>query len=187
MGRFREFPYRGSLLRKIDGQVQEVFHEPISAKARPEPAPIGLGQPSGASALGVQGPLSTSARARMRAPALEQAGVLSALARTRSWVAPASAGLGTVRGALGLGLGMRVLCPTGPRARQVLVERMELVRHIVDEAARLAPERIAFHWQHACTVRGPPAPTLTLRLRRSAAPIAGSGRARRAPNPPHHT
>ncbi len=68
MGRFREFPYRGSLLRKTDGQVQEVFHEPISAKARPEPAPVGLGQPSGASALGVQGPLSTSARARMRAP-----------------------------------------------------------------------------------------------------------------------
>ena len=46
MGRFREFPYRGSLLRKTDGQVQEVFHEPISAKARPEPAPVGLGQPA---------------------------------------------------------------------------------------------------------------------------------------------
>ena len=32
MSRFRAFPYRGSLLRKIDGHVQEVFHEPISAK-----------------------------------------------------------------------------------------------------------------------------------------------------------
>ncbi|KAK9836175.1 hypothetical protein WJX81_006914 [Elliptochloris bilobata] len=64
MSRFRAFPYRGSLLRKIDGHVQEVFHEPISAK--------------------------------------------------------------------------------------VLVERMELVRHIVDEAQRLVPERITFHWQLAC-------------------------------------
>ena len=32
MSRFRAFPYRGSLLRKMDGHVQEVFHEPISAK-----------------------------------------------------------------------------------------------------------------------------------------------------------
>ncbi len=32
MSRFRTFPYRGSLLRKMDGHVQEVFHEPISAK-----------------------------------------------------------------------------------------------------------------------------------------------------------
>ncbi len=32
MSRFREFPYRGSLLRLQSGAVQEVFHEPISAK-----------------------------------------------------------------------------------------------------------------------------------------------------------
>lgn len=32
MSRFRAFPYRGSLLRRTDGHVQEVFHEPISAK-----------------------------------------------------------------------------------------------------------------------------------------------------------
>jgi hypothetical protein len=67
MSRFREFPYRGSLLRRQSGEVQEVFHEPISAK--------------------------------------------------------------------------------------VLVERMELVRHIVDEAVRLVPGRITFHWSHACQVR----------------------------------
>lgn len=36
---------------------------------------------------------------------------------------------------------------------QVLVERMELVRHIVDEAARLVPPgRLTFHWSHACEV-----------------------------------
>jgi hypothetical protein len=47
MGRFREFPYRGSLLRKMDGQVQEVFHEPVSAKARSRARRVrsaGLGQ-----------------------------------------------------------------------------------------------------------------------------------------------
>ncbi|KAK9905507.1 hypothetical protein WJX75_001138 [Coccomyxa subellipsoidea] len=32
MSRFREFPYRGSLLRLQSGAVQEVFHEPITAK-----------------------------------------------------------------------------------------------------------------------------------------------------------
>ena len=32
MSRFREFPYRGSLLRFQSGAVQEVFHEPMSAK-----------------------------------------------------------------------------------------------------------------------------------------------------------
>ena len=31
---------------------------------------------------------------------------------------------------------------------------MELVRHIVDEAQRLVPQRITFHWQHACKARG---------------------------------
>ncbi len=35
MSRFRAFPYKGSVLRKIDGHVQEVFHEPISAKVLP--------------------------------------------------------------------------------------------------------------------------------------------------------
>lgn len=30
---------------------------------------------------------------------------------------------------------------------------MELVRHIVDEAQRLVPQRITFHWQHACKAR----------------------------------
>lgn len=35
---------------------------------------------------------------------------------------------------------------------KVLVERMELVRHIVDEAQRLVPSRICFHWSHACQV-----------------------------------
>ena len=35
----------------------------------------------------------------------------------------------------------------------MLVERMELVRHIVDEAQRLVPQRITFHWQHACKAR----------------------------------
>ena len=29
---------------------------------------------------------------------------------------------------------------------QVLVERMELVCHMVDEAARLVPGRLTFHW-----------------------------------------
>ena len=32
MGAFRAFPYRGSLLRFQSGAVQEVFHEPMSAK-----------------------------------------------------------------------------------------------------------------------------------------------------------
>ena len=32
MSKFREFPYRGSLLRFQSGAVQEVFHEPMSAK-----------------------------------------------------------------------------------------------------------------------------------------------------------
>ena len=35
---------------------------------------------------------------------------------------------------------------------QVLVERMELVCHMVDEAARLVPDQIQFNWSHACTV-----------------------------------
>ena len=35
---------------------------------------------------------------------------------------------------------------------KVLVERMELVRHIVDEAQRLAPQRITFHWSRPCQV-----------------------------------
>ena len=35
---------------------------------------------------------------------------------------------------------------------KVLVERMELVRHIVDEAQRLAPQRITFHWSSPCQV-----------------------------------
>lgn len=31
---------------------------------------------------------------------------------------------------------------------------MELVRHIVDEAARLVPPgRLTFHWSHACKVQ----------------------------------
>lgn len=31
---------------------------------------------------------------------------------------------------------------------------MELVRHIVDEAARLVPPgRLTFHWSHACRVK----------------------------------
>ena len=30
---------------------------------------------------------------------------------------------------------------------------MELVRHIVDEAQRLVPQRITFRWQHACKAR----------------------------------
>ncbi|BDA47389.1 Kynurenine 3-monooxygenase [Coccomyxa sp. Obi] len=38
-----------------------------------------------------------------------------------------------------------------PISAKVLVERMELVRHIVDEAARLVPPgRLTFHWSHAC-------------------------------------
>lgn len=35
---------------------------------------------------------------------------------------------------------------------KVLIERMELVRHIVDEAQRLAPDRITFHWSQSCHV-----------------------------------
>ena len=35
---------------------------------------------------------------------------------------------------------------------KVLIERMELVRHLVDEAQRLAPERITFHWSYPCQV-----------------------------------
>lgn len=35
---------------------------------------------------------------------------------------------------------------------KVLVERMELVRHLVDEAQRLAPGRIAFYWSRPCQV-----------------------------------
>ena len=34
----------------------------------------------------------------------------------------------------------------------MLVERMELVCHMVDEAARLVPNRIQFKWSHACKV-----------------------------------
>ena len=66
MGRFREFPYKGSLIWR-NGHTEEVFHEPIDAK--------------------------------------------------------------------------------------VVVERMELVRHIIDEANRLTPRPIAWHWEHACTVQ----------------------------------
>ncbi len=39
-----------------------------------------------------------------------------------------------------------------PMSAKVLVERMELVRHLVDEAQRLAPDRITFHWSHPCQV-----------------------------------
>ena len=35
MSKFREFPYRGSLLRFQSGAIQEVFHEPMSAKVPP--------------------------------------------------------------------------------------------------------------------------------------------------------
>ena len=35
MSRFRAFPYRGSLLRFQSGAVQEVFHQPMSAKVEP--------------------------------------------------------------------------------------------------------------------------------------------------------
>ena len=39
-----------------------------------------------------------------------------------------------------------------PMSAKVLVERMELVRHLVDEAQRLAPDRITFRWSHPCQV-----------------------------------
>ena len=39
---------------------------------------------------------------------------------------------------------------------KVLVERMELVRHLVDEAQRIAPGRIAFHWSCPCQVHSVP-------------------------------
>ena len=44
---------------------------------------------------------------------------------------------------------------TGPShcQTQVLVERMELVTHMVDEAARIVPGRLNFRWSHPCTVR----------------------------------
>ncbi|KAK9830441.1 hypothetical protein WJX72_011767 [[Myrmecia] bisecta] len=37
-----------------------------------------------------------------------------------------------------------------PVDSKVLVERMELVRHIVDEARRISPHRIKFIWEHNC-------------------------------------
>lgn len=40
MSNFRAFPYRGSLLRLQNGVVQEVFHEPISAKVAHSIAPL---------------------------------------------------------------------------------------------------------------------------------------------------
>ena len=39
-----------------------------------------------------------------------------------------------------------------PMSAKVLVERMELVRHLVDEAQRIAPHRITFHWSCPCQV-----------------------------------
>ena len=39
-----------------------------------------------------------------------------------------------------------------PMSAKVLVERMELVRHLVDEAQRIAPDRITFHWSCPCQV-----------------------------------
>ena len=39
-----------------------------------------------------------------------------------------------------------------PMSAKVLVERMELVRHMVDEAQRIAPDRITFHWSCPCQV-----------------------------------
>ncbi len=44
MGAFRAFPYRGSLLRFQSGAVQEVFHEPMSAKVWSSHACMLLGQ-----------------------------------------------------------------------------------------------------------------------------------------------
>ena len=69
MGRFRAFPYKGSIMWSKGG-FQEVFHEPLDAK--------------------------------------------------------------------------------------VLVERMELVRHIIDEADRVSSRKIAWHWEHACHVSTQP-------------------------------
>ena len=40
-----------------------------------------------------------------------------------------------------------------PVSAKVLVERMELVRHLVDEAQRIAPDRITFHWSSPCQVK----------------------------------
>ncbi|KAK9792051.1 hypothetical protein WJX73_007017 [Symbiochloris irregularis] len=37
-----------------------------------------------------------------------------------------------------------------PITSKALVERMELVRHLIDEAHKLCGDKITWHWQHAC-------------------------------------
>ena len=110
MRKFREFPYRGSLLRFQSGAVQEVFHEPISAK------------------------------------------VLLRLTISCLLVSHLDTNI------LLFARGLEGVCKQSSAhawVDQVLVERMELVCHMVDEAARLVPERIQFKWSHACTVIHP--------------------------------
>ena len=65
---------------------------------------------------------------------------------------------------------------------KVLIERMELVRHIVDEAQRIAPDRITFHWSHPCQVASLGIPPHTARsAQRSLRVQAISASVRRLP------
>lgn len=123
MSRFRAFPYRGSLLQSQNGAIQEVSH----AASNPSQ-----------SLSWSSAPLQCRALHRYTTAVWSVSNAVLCPATTTAVLPVRAFGSAQVF--------------HEPMSAKVLVERMELVRHIVDEAQRIAPDRISFHWSHPCQV-----------------------------------